>query len=138
MRPNWAYDNEALWQEDRDHIIHPWIDLGTAKTREPLIVAAAEGVHIYDSRGNRMIDGIGGMWCVNIGHGREEMAQAIADQARRLDYFSPFGAIASPPGIELASRLSFYAPGDLRHVFFTTGGSPAGEFAPPLLPVSFH
>src|SRR5712671_471776 len=65
MRSNFAYDTEALWQQDRDHIIHPWIDLGTAKTREPLIVAEAEGVHIYDSRGHRMIDAIGGMWCVN-------------------------------------------------------------------------
>jgi len=57
------------------------------------------------------------------------MAQAIANQARRLDYFTPFGAISSPPGIELAGRLSFYAPGDLRHVFFTTGGSTAVDSA---------
>ena len=99
MRSNFAYDTEALWQQDRDHIIHPWIDLGSAKTREPLIVAAAEGVHIYDSRGHRMIDGIGGMWCVNIGYGREEMAQAIADQVRRMPYFSPFGLISTPPSI---------------------------------------
>src|SRR5262245_27894050 len=129
MRDNFAYDTEALWQEDRDHIIHPWIDLGTAKTREPLIVAEAEGVHIYDSRGNRMIDGIGGMWCVNIGYGREEMAQAIADQARRMPYFSPFGLISTPPSIDFGSRLAQYTPGDLKHVFFTTGGSTAVDSA---------
>ena len=129
MRPNFAYDTEVLWQEDRDHIIHPWIDLGTAKTREPLIVAAAEGVHIYDSRGHRMLDGIGGMWCVNIGYGREEMAQAIADQVRRMPYFSPFGLISTPESIEFGKRLTAYTPGDLKHVFFATGGSTAVDSA---------
>ena len=133
MRPNpatnLAYDTEALWQQDRDHIIHPWIDLGTAKTREPLIVAAAEGMHIYDSRGHRMIDGIGGMWCVNIGYGREEMAQAIADQVRKIPYFSPFGLISTPPSIEFGARLAEYTPGDLKHVFFATGGSTAVDSA---------
>ncbi len=133
MRPNpatnLAYDTEALWQQDRDHIIHPWIDLGTAKTREPLIVAAAEGVHIYDSRGHRMIDGIGGMWCVNIGYGREEMAQAIADQVRKIPYFSPFGLISTPPSIEFGAKLAEYTPGDLKHVFFATGGSTAVDSA---------
>jgi putrescine aminotransferase len=53
MATNFAYDTEALWQQDRDHIIHPWIDLGTARTREPVIVAAAQGVHIFDSRGSK-------------------------------------------------------------------------------------
>jgi adenosylmethionine-8-amino-7-oxononanoate aminotransferase len=133
MRPNpatnYAYDTEALWQQDRDHIIHPWIDLGTAKTREPLIVAGAEGVHIYDSRGHRMIDGIGGMWCVNIGYGREEMAQAIADQVRKIPYFSPFGLISTPPAIEFGAKLAEYTPGDLKHVFFATGGSTAVDSA---------
>ena len=133
MRPNpatnFAYDTEALWQQDRDHIIHPWIDLGTAKTREPLIVAGAEGVHIYDSRGHRMIDGIGGMWCVNIGYGREEMAQAIADQVRKIPYFSPFGLISTPPAIEFGAKLAEYTPGDLKHVFFATGGSTAVDSA---------
>ncbi len=140
MRPNpatnLAYDTEALWQQDRDHIIHPWIDLGTAKTREPLIVAGAEGVHIYDSRGHRMIDGIGGMWCVNIGYGREEMAQAIADQVRKIPYFSPFGLISTPPAIEFGAKLAEYTPGDLKHVFFATGGSTAVDSA--LRFVQFH
>ena len=129
MRSNLAYDTKALWQDDRDHIIHPWIDLGTAKTREPLIVASAEGVHIYDSHGTRMIDGIGGMWCVNIGYGREEMAQAIADQVRRMPYFSPFGLISTPPSIEFGTKLAAYTPGDLNHVFFATGGSTAVDSA---------
>ncbi len=126
---NLKYDTQALWSKDRDHIIHPWIDLGTARTREPLIVAEAEGVHIVNTDGQRMIDGIGGMWCVQVGYGRREMADAIADQAMRMAYFSPFGLISTPPSIELGERLSTYTPGDLNHVFFTTGGSTAVDSA---------
>ncbi len=129
MRSNLRYDSAALRAEDRAHIIHPWIDLGTATTREPLVVAEAEGVHIYDADGQRMLDGAAGMWCVNVGHGNEEMVQAIADQARRLAYFSPFGAISTPPSIELGTRLAEHTPGDLKHVFFTTGGSTAVDSA---------
>src|SRR5215831_12806481 len=129
MRSNFAYDTEALWTKDRDHIIHPWIDLGTAKTRQPLIIAESAGAHIYDSDGRRMLDGIGGMWCVNIGYAREEMVQAIADQIRSLCYYSPFGLISTPPSIEFGARIAQYAPGDLKHVFFTTGGSTAVDSA---------
>ncbi|HLB44895.1 MAG TPA: aminotransferase class III-fold pyridoxal phosphate-dependent enzyme, partial [Candidatus Limnocylindrales bacterium] len=129
MRSNLRYDAAALRAKDRAHIIHPWIDLGTARTREPLVVAEADGVHIYDADGRRMLDGVAGMWCVNVGHGNEEMVQAIADQARRLAYFSPFGAISTPPSIDLGARLAEHTPGDLKHVFFTTGGSTAVDSA---------
>jgi adenosylmethionine-8-amino-7-oxononanoate aminotransferase len=129
MKSNLKYDTQDLWAKDRDHIIHPWIDLGTARTREPLIVAEAEGVHIVNTDGQRMIDGIGGMWCVQVGYGRREMADAIAEQAMRMAYFSPFGMISTPPSIELGTRLAAYTPGDLNHVFFTTGGSTAVDSA---------
>jgi adenosylmethionine-8-amino-7-oxononanoate aminotransferase len=76
-----------------------------------------------------MIDAIGGMWCVNIGYGREEMAQAIAEQVRRMPYFSPFGLISTPPSIDFGTKLAEYTPGDLNHVFFTTGGSTAVDSA---------
>jgi adenosylmethionine-8-amino-7-oxononanoate aminotransferase len=99
------------------------------KSREPLVVVEGEGAVVTDSRGHRMIDGIGGMWCVNVGYGRDEIANAIAEQARKLCYFSPFGMIATPPSIAFAHRLSQYAPGDLNRVFFTTGGSTAVDSA---------
>jgi len=129
MLSNMRYDTEALWAKDRDHIIHPWVDLGTAKTRQPLIITESAGAHIYDSDGRKMLDGIGGMWCVNIGYAREEMVQAIADQIRSLCYYSPFGLISTPPSIEFGTRIAQYAPGDLKHVFFTTGGSTAVDSA---------
>ena len=129
MLTNQPYDIADLREKDREHIIHPWIDLGTAKTREPMIIAESEGAYIHDAEGRRMLDGIGGMWCVNIGYAREEMAQAIAEQVRRLCYYSPFGQIATPPAIEFGARIAAYTPGDLRHVFFTTGGSTAVDSA---------
>jgi adenosylmethionine-8-amino-7-oxononanoate aminotransferase len=129
MLSNMRYDLDDLWAKDRDHIIHPWIDLGTARTRQPLVIAESEGNYIYDGEGRKMLDGIGGMWCVNIGYGREEMVQAIADQARKLCYFSPFGLISTPPSIEFGAQIAKHTPGDLKHVFFTTGGSTAVDSA---------
>ncbi|MDQ7247978.1 aminotransferase [Dongia sedimenti] len=126
---NFGFDFDALAEKDRDHMIHPWVDLGLTRTREPLIVVEGEGATVTDAKGHRMIDGIGGMWCVNVGYGRNEIAEAIAEQARRLCYFSPFGIIATPPSIDFAARLAAYAPGDLKHVFFTTGGSTAVDSA---------
>jgi len=129
MRKNFNYDTAALARMDRAHIIHPWAPLDKLATTEPFIVAESEGAYIYDSGGHRLLDGMGGMWCVNIGYGREEMAQAIADQVRRMCYFSPFGIISTPPSIEFGARLARYTPGDLKHVFFTTGGSTAVDSA---------
>jgi putrescine aminotransferase len=126
---NFGFNHADLVAKDRDHMIHPWVDLGLVKSREPLIVVEGEGATVTDSHGHRMIDGIGGMWCVNVGYGRDEIADAIAEQARKLCYFSPFGIIATPPSIEFAHRLSKHAPGDLNHVFFTTGGSTAVDSA---------
>jgi adenosylmethionine-8-amino-7-oxononanoate aminotransferase len=126
---NFGFNHDDLVAKDRDHMIHPWVDLGLVKSREPLIVVEGEGATVTDSRGHRMIDGIGGMWCVNVGYGRDEIADAIAEQARKLCYFSPFGIIATPPSIEFAHRLAQHAPGDLKHVFFTTGGSTAVDSA---------
>ncbi len=126
---NLPYDTAALTERDRAHIIHPFVDLGTAKTQELLIAAQSEGAYFYDTDGRKMLDGMGGMWCVNIGHGREEMAEAIADQVRRMAYFSPFGMMSTPPAIDFAERVTRYAPGDLKHIFFTTGGSTAVDSA---------
>lgn len=111
---------------DARHLIHPWTDFGEQPV---LILEEGKGVHVRDSTGHEMIDGIGGMWCVNIGYGRKEMAQAIAEQAEKLCYYSPFGFLSNTPSIELAARLAAYAPGDLKRVFFTTGGSTAVESA---------
>jgi len=126
---NFRYDTPELWRKDRDHNIHPWTDFATFKEEGSLVVAESEGCYVYDSEGARYLDGIGGLWCVNIGYGNEEMAQAIADQARRMTYYSSFGHITTPPAAELAAKLAELAPGTLNHVFFGTGGSMSNDTA---------
>jgi adenosylmethionine-8-amino-7-oxononanoate aminotransferase len=94
----------------------------------PPIMTRGEGVHIWDSYGKRYFDGLSGLFTVQIGHGRKDLAEAAAKQAETLEFF-PLWSYATPPAIELAERLANYAPGDLNRVFFTTGGGEAVESA---------
>ena len=72
-------DWKTLWEMDRDHFIHPYTDFSTFREQGSQIISSAEGVHVIDSQGNRLLDGMAGLWCVNIGHGRREMAECIAE-----------------------------------------------------------
>ncbi|MEI2779223.1 MAG: aspartate aminotransferase family protein [Tetrasphaera sp.] len=92
------------------------------------IITRGEGYRIWDDRGNEYIDGLAGLFVTNVGHGRTEIADAMAAQARELAFF-PLWSYAHPRAIELAERLAHNAPGDLNRVFFTTGGGEAVETA---------
>jgi len=87
-----------------------------------------EGCHVYDQHGTRYLDGLAALFCVNIGHGRGDVAQAGADQAKELGFFTNW-SYAHPKSIELAARIAALAPGDLNRVFFTSGGSESVESA---------
>ncbi len=130
MRANFTqYDNEDLRRKDRDHNIHPWTDFASFKEEGSEVMAEAEGVYVYNAEGERYMDGIGGLWCVNIGYGRDEMAQAMADQVRRIPYYSTFTHLTTPPAAELAAKLAELAPASINHVFYGTGGSMANDTA---------
>jgi len=94
----------------------------------PPVITRGEGVHIWDGDGNKFIDGLSGLFVVQVGHGRAELAEAAAKQAETLAFF-PLWSFATPPAAELAERIANYAPGDLNRVFFTTGGGEAVESA---------
>ncbi len=94
----------------------------------PPIITRGEGVTIWDDHGKSYLDGLSGLFVVQVGHGRTELAQTAAKQAEKLAYF-PLWSYATPSAIELAERLAQYAPGDLNRVFFTTGGGEAVESA---------
>lgn len=94
----------------------------------PPIITRGEGVTIYDDRGKSYLDGLSGLFTVQVGHGRAELAEVAARQAGTLAFFPVWG-YATPPAIALAERLARYAPGDLNRVFFTTGGTEAVETA---------
>jgi adenosylmethionine-8-amino-7-oxononanoate aminotransferase len=92
------------------------------------IIARGEGCYVYDEHGKRYLDGLSALFCVNIGHGRHDVAQAGADQARELGFFTTW-SYAHPRAIELAARIAGLAPGDLNRVFFTSGGGESVESA---------
>jgi adenosylmethionine-8-amino-7-oxononanoate aminotransferase len=92
------------------------------------VITRGEGAYIFDDQGKRYLDGLSGLFVVQVGHGREELAEAAAAQARELAFF-PLWSYAHPRAIELAERLAGYAPGELNRVFFTTGGGEAVESA---------
>ena len=113
----------------RDHL---WLHFTRHSTYEnggemPLIVKG-EGHKIWDSHGREYIDGLAGLFVVQVGHGREELAEAAAKQAKELAFF-PLWSFAHPRAVELADRIAAMAPGDLNRVFFTTGGGEAVESA---------
>ncbi|MCP4980548.1 MAG: aminotransferase [Gammaproteobacteria bacterium] len=116
-----------LKQRD-NQFIHPWDDMVKIGGHQRTLLDKGDGIYVYDDEGNRLIDAPAGMWCVNIGHGREEMAQAVYDQIMALTYVSPW-SMTTGPAAEFASLLAEQSPGDLNHVFFTTGGSTAVDSA---------
>ncbi len=126
-RSNEQISPEAIQHWDNTHFLHPWESVGTSDANR-VIAAKAEGIYLYDPDGKRYIDGPGGMWCTQIGYGRQEMADAIAEQVMRLPYYTPW-AFASEPSSLLARRIAEMTPGDLNSVFFTTGGSSAVDSA---------
>jgi len=120
-------DTKSIQKQD-NRFLHPWEDIRKLGENRRTVISGADGIYIEDSDGNRMIDGPAGMWCVNIGHRREEMAKTIADQVMQLTYVSPWSLTTSPASL-LAGKLAEISPGDLNHVFYTTGGSTAVDSA---------
>jgi len=122
-------ESQSVWSKDRDHVLHPYTDFSSFKQEGSQIIEAADGVHVVDSDGRRFLDAIAGLWCVNVGHGRREMAEAMSDQAMAMQYYNPFGHSSNVPASELAHKLATLAPGTLNHVYFTCGGSTANDAA---------
>ncbi|MCC7077367.1 MAG: aspartate aminotransferase family protein [Acidimicrobiia bacterium] len=117
---------EELERLAADHLWMHFTPL--ADDTAPHIISRGEGCYVWDSRGKRYLDGLSGLFVVQVGHGRSEMAAAAGKQAGDLGYF-PIWTYAHPTAIKLAARLAGLAPGDINRVFFTTGGSEAVETA---------
>jgi adenosylmethionine-8-amino-7-oxononanoate aminotransferase len=110
---------------------HLWMHftrMGAYADAEVPVIVRGDGCYVWDEHGNRYLDGLSSLFCVNLGHGRTDLAQAGAEQARELDYFSTW-SYAHPRAIELAAKIAALTPGDLNRVFFTSGGSEAVESA---------
>ncbi|KTT36540.1 aspartate aminotransferase family protein [Pseudomonas rhizoryzae] len=118
----------AHWQDlSRRHLLAPFTDYRQLNEKGARIITKASGVHLWDSDGQRILDGMAGLWCVNVGYGREELVEAASRQMRELPYYNLFFQTAHPPALELAEAIAELAPEGMNHVFFTGSGSEAND-----------
>jgi putrescine---pyruvate transaminase len=116
-----------LQKLDAAHHMHPFTADAELAAKGARVITRAEGVWVNDSEGNRIIDGMAGLWCVNVGYGRKDLAQVAARQIEELTYYNTFFQTTHVPAIALAAKLAELAPGDLNHVFFAGSGSEAND-----------
>lgn len=112
---------------DAAHHMHPFTDANGLAKKGARIITSAKGVWLRDSEGNKIIDGMAGLWCVNIGYGRTELGDVAKRQMDELSYYNTFFQTTHVPAIALAAKIAELAPGDLNHVFFAGSGSEAND-----------
>lgn len=116
------------WQAlDRAHYLHPFTNHKAMHDKGSRIVTHADNIYLWDSDGKKILDAMAGLWCVNVGYGRQELADIAREQMLQLPYYNSFFQTAHPPAIELAQRLSEIAPVHLNHAFFTSSGSESND-----------
>lgn len=118
---------EDLRAMDAAHHLHPFTDTAALNAKGARIITRAEGVHLTDSEGNRILDGMAGLWCVAAGYGRDEIADAVARQLKQLPFYNTFFQTSHPPVIETARLLSQITPDHINRFFFTGSGSESND-----------
>ena len=116
------------WQRaDAAHYLHPFSDSKALAAKGTRVITRGEGVYIYDATGHKMLDGMSGLWCVNLGYGRQELIDAATQQMAQLPFYNSFFQCTHPPAIRLAELLAQVTPPHLNRVFFTGSGSEAND-----------
>ena len=118
---------EELQKLDAAHHMHPFTDASGLASKGARVITRGQGIWLTDSEGHKILDGMAGLWCVNIGYGRKELAAVAAKQMEELAYYNTFFQTTHVPAIALAAKLAELAPGDLNHVFFAGSGSEAND-----------
>ncbi len=121
--------SEKLLELDRAHVFHPYTSIAEQRAKAAPVLHGARGVWLNDVDGREILDAMAGLWCVAVGYGRDEIADAMAEQARRFGYGHSFLGQTHEPGIELARRLARWTPDGLDHFFFCNSGSEANDTA---------
>lgn len=118
----------AGWQAlDRQHFLHPFTDHKSLHEHGTRVITRADGVYLWDSEGVRLLDAMAGLWCVNVGYGRHELADVAAAQMRELPYYNNFFKTANPPAIALSALLAEVTPPQFSRVFYAGSGSEAND-----------
>ncbi len=116
------------WQEaDAAHLLHPFTDHQALAARGVRVITRGEGVYVWDSEGQRILDAMSGLWCVNAGYGQEALIEAATRQMRTLPYYNAFFQTTTPAATALAERLAALSPAPFQHVFFSGSGSEAND-----------
>ena len=116
------------WQKlDSKYHLHPFTDHRELADKGTRVITKGDGVYIWDAEGNKILDGMSGLWNVNLGYGRDELSKAAYDQMQQLPYYNNFFQCTHPPAIELSKAIGEVAPEHLNHVFFTGSGSESND-----------
>jgi putrescine aminotransferase len=120
-------DIRAIQAKDSAHYLHPFTDFKALAAIGSRIIVRGEGIYIFDSMGNRILDGMSGLWNVNLGYGRRELADAAYKQMLELPFYNSFFQTSNIPAIELAATIASVAPEHMQHVFYSNSGSEAND-----------
>ena len=128
---NTVVDTAAIQALDTAHFLHPFTDYKDLATRGARVITKAEGIYIWDSEGHRLLDAMSGLWCVNVGYGRKELADAAHQQMMTLPFYNSFFQTTNVPAVQLATKLASLAPKvgerSFQHVFYSSSGSESND-----------
>jgi len=126
--PRTATRSTKEWQQaDARHFLHPFTDFAALAKKGSRIITRGEGIYLWDSEDNKILDAMSGLWCVNVGYGQQSLIDAASKQMKELPFYNAFFQTATPPSIELAEVLAEISPAHFQHVFFTSSGSEGND-----------
>lgn len=118
----------STWiEQDSAHCLHPFTNFKSLNAKGSRVITKAEGVYIYDEDGNKILDGMAGLWCVNLGYSSQPLIDAATAQLKELPYYNLFFQTTHPPAVELSTLLAEITPEGMNHVFFTGSGSECND-----------
>lgn len=121
------FDTHLIQQSDAAHYLHPFTDHQALADKGARVIVKGEGIYVWDSEGQRLLDGMSGLWCVNVGYGRKQIADAAYAQMLQLPFYNSFFQTTNVPAVELAKTLVEVSPPQFNHVFFTSSGSEGND-----------
>ena len=131
LTPSRQISTKDIQALDSAHFIHPFTDHGDLATRGARVITKADGIYVWDSEGAKLLDAMSGLWCVNVGYGRQELADAAYQQMMTLPFYNSFFQTTNVPAVKLAAKLASLAPTvdgrSFKHVFYSSSGSESND-----------
>jgi putrescine aminotransferase len=125
--PSQVFDTKAIQKLDSAHYLHPFTDFKDLNEKGARVMVKGDGIYLWDSEGKQILDGMSGLWCVNVGYGRTSIAEAVHQQMNVLPFYNSFFNTTNVPAVQLAAKLVEISPPQFNHVFFTGSGSEGND-----------